>query len=148
MRWQTWIHLSPKRRTKDSETVSGTAPRGSNVEDEVDGCSIVQNHWLTNGHDPTRTGKKDSESVSVTGLRGGNVEDEARSTVAARTVQDAELTVPSRSGTMDRETLSATGRKQFFEGAMSKTRSSVAASSRTTSWPWPLMVCHRSLTQL
>ena len=39
--------------------------------------------------------------------------------------------------TNDCETLSGTGRKQLVEGAMPKTRSTVAASSETTSGPWP-----------
>jgi len=37
VRWQAWIHLSPMRRMKNSETVSGTGLRGGNVKDEVDG---------------------------------------------------------------------------------------------------------------
>ena len=36
VRWQAWIHLSPMRRAKDSETVSETGHRIGNVEDEVD----------------------------------------------------------------------------------------------------------------
>ena len=42
---------------------------------------------------------------------------------------------PTRSGTMGRATLSATGQKQLVEGAMPKTRSTVAASSGTTNGP-------------
>ena len=47
VRWQAWIYLSPMRRTKDSESVSGIGLRGGSVEDEVDCCSAVQDAELT-----------------------------------------------------------------------------------------------------